>query len=178
MRVNASAFPALRAVTPEYLPSMAMASGAFEAWLRVGRWVGSGSAMLAPAGGPRVRFDRSARRARCARAPCSDAKSSLLFANSSLFLESSLPFLRTGAAVGRPPQAASALRRAPAAPARRRVCHPSATDTKSVGEGGLLCYICSPLERLPMTFLCLLSRAARALRVETHPRSDSPCNLL
>ena len=70
-------------------------------------------------------------------------ESSLFLEESSLLLETEFPVLRTGAAVSCPSQSASALRRGAAAPVRRRVCYPYATGVKIVGEGRLLCYICS-----------------------------------
>ncbi len=119
---------------------------------------------VASAGGLRVRFDRLARRAGRARAPpvivqnvpCSSQKVPC----------SSKPCF-PGAAVGRPPQSVSALRRGAGGARSAPDLSPVRNRVKIVGEGRLLFYICSRSERRTMTFLRMLWRAppARSTRL-------------
>ncbi len=132
---------------------------------------------VASAGGSRVRIRsidaaRWGKRAPCSskKVPCSSKKVPCSSKPSSLFFG---PERRSAARLSRRPHCAGA----PAAPVRRRVCYPYATGVKIVGEGRLLCYICSRFGKAHNELFPVCSHAPPARSgSKTHPRSESPSN--
>ncbi len=159
-------------VTPACLLFMAMASGASESVAARRPMCRFPLRVVASAGRtPRSIRSVGAARRKGARAPCSDAKSSLFLEKSSLLLATNPPVLRPGAALGHPPQSAAAPRRdagdARSTPGLLAVRN---RREKCWRRPAFVLHLFSFRKGAPMTFLPTLSCPARALH-------RIPCNL-